>query len=52
MNNAIDFILELDILKNMSVSVAFRLGIAGTFYCSQVLFRILCKSKKADCNNP
>ena len=38
---AIEICLELDAFKNMSVSVAYRLGLADTFCCSQEVFKII-----------
>ena len=52
MNCAIDINLELDALENMSVGLACQLGLADSFCCWQVCFKVFWKLLKVDCSYP
>ena len=51
-NSAVDINLELDALEKMSVRVAFRLGLADTFCCWQVYFKVILKLLKTNFSFP
>ena len=50
MSSAIDINLELDALENMFVEVACRLGLAYTFCCWQVFFKMIRKLLETNCS--